>query len=143
LTLVNAYNGDAMEEKLAIHFLQYCAVPNETLEERRIVEKILRSLQAIINFIVVSIEETKDLSEFLVGELHASLISHDHRLNKETKSSLEHAFKKQVSFGQGRGRGRSNAKGRGRSPHKGVRGIPSSSSGRDNNQNTSEATSQN
>ena len=78
----------------------------ETLEERIIVEKILKSLQAIFDDIVVAIEETMDLSQFLEDELHASLISHEHRLNRGSNSSLEHAFKTELSFGQGRGRGR-------------------------------------
>ena len=71
----------------------------ETLEERRIVEKFLRSLPERFDVIVVAIEETMDLSQFLVDELHASLISHEHRLNRGSNSSLEHAFKTQVSFG--------------------------------------------
>ena len=75
----------------------------ETLEERRIVEKFLRSLPSRFDAIVVAIEETNDLSRFSVDELHASLMSHEHRLNRETNSSLEHAFKTQMSFGQGRG----------------------------------------
>ena len=41
----------------------------ETLEERRIVEKILRSLPTILDAIVVTIEGTKDLSQFLVDEI--------------------------------------------------------------------------
>ena len=49
----------------------------ETLEERRIVEKFLRSLLVIFDVIVVSIEDTKDLSQFSLDELHASLISHE------------------------------------------------------------------
>lgn len=73
----------------------------KTLEERRIVEKILKSLPARFEAIVVAIEETKDLSQFSVDDLNASLISHEHRLNRATSSSLEHAFKTQVSFGQG------------------------------------------
>ena len=36
----------------------------ETLEERRIVEKFLRSLPTRFDAIVVVIEETKDLSQF-------------------------------------------------------------------------------
>ena len=47
----------------------------ETLEERRIVEKVLRSFPSMFHAIVVAIEETKDLSQFLVNELHASLMS--------------------------------------------------------------------
>ena len=115
----------------------------ETLEERIIVEKVLRSLPARFDPIVVAIEETKDLSQFLVDELHTSLISHEHRLNTKTRSSLEHAFKTEVSYGQGRGRGRSYARGRGRSSHRGGRRNPSSSSGRGNNQNASQGPSHN
>ena len=63
------------------------------LEYRRIVERLLRSLPSRFGSIVVAIEETKDLSQFSVDELHASLMSHEHKLNKETNSSLEHAFK--------------------------------------------------
>ena len=36
----------------------------ETLEERRIVEKVLRSFPARFDTIVVAIEETNDLSQF-------------------------------------------------------------------------------
>ena len=74
----------------------------------KIVEKVLRSLPGRFDVIVVSIEAKKGFSHFLVDELHASLIYHEHKLNKEKNSSLEHSFKTQVSFGQGRGRGRSN-----------------------------------
>ena len=57
----------------------------ETLEERIIVKKVLRIMP---DSIVVAIEEAKGLSQFLVDELHASLISHEHKLNRETNSSL-------------------------------------------------------
>ena len=57
--------------------------PGETLEEIRIVEKTLRSLPSIFDAIVVAIEETKYLSQFLVDEIHVSLMSDEHRLNKE------------------------------------------------------------
>ena len=73
----------------------------ETLEERRIVEKFLRSLPTRFEAIVVAIEETKDLSQFTLDELNASLTSHEHILNRAASSSLEHALKTQVSFGQG------------------------------------------
>eukprot|EP00253_Pinus_taeda_P005829 PITA_05829 len=115
----------------------------ETLEERRIIEKVLRSLPARFDAIVVATEETKDLSQFLVDELHASLVSHEHTLNGATSSSLEHAFKIQVSFGEDRGRGRSYARGRGRIPHIGGRSSLPSTSGRGSNQNPSQDPSQN
>ena len=91
----------------------------------------------------MAIEEAKDLSQFSVDELHASLMSHEHRLSRATNSSLENAFKAQISFFQGRGRGRSNYRGRGRSPHRGGRSNPSSLSGRGNNQNPSQGSRHN
>ena len=78
----------------------------ETLEKRRIVEKILRIIPLRFDAIVVAIEETKDLSQFSVDELCASLTSHEHRFNRTTNSSLEPSFKRPMSFGRGRGRGR-------------------------------------
>ena len=75
----------------------------ETLKERRIVEKLLRSLPSRFDVIVTTIEETKDLSLFTVDELSASLLSHEHKLKRGTNPSLEQAFKSQISFGQSRG----------------------------------------
>ena len=65
----------------------------EVLEERRIVEKLLRVLPSKFDVIVTTIEETKDLTSFSVDELHASLITHEQRLNRKENSSLEQAFK--------------------------------------------------
>jgi hypothetical protein len=70
----------------------------ETFEDGRVVEKILRSLPTIFESIVVSKEETENLSQFSIDELHASLISNEHRLSRSTNSTLEHAFKAQVSM---------------------------------------------
>ena len=78
----------------------------ETIEDRRIVEKILRVLPSKFDAIVTTIEETKDLSSFSVDELHASLITHEQRLSRNENSSLEQAFKTQMSFGRGRGQGK-------------------------------------
>ena len=46
-------------------------------EENRIVEKLLRSLPSRFNVIVTTIEETKDLTNFSVDELHVSLMNHE------------------------------------------------------------------
>lgn len=70
----------------------------ETVEERRIVEKLLRILPSRFDVIVTTIEETKDLLKFTFDELHASLMTHEQRLGKTTDSSLENAFKTQMSF---------------------------------------------
>ena len=113
----------------------------ENLEDTRVVENILRSLPTKFLPVVVAIEETKDLSQFSVDELYASLISHEHRLKRSADTSLEHAFKTQASVSQGRGRGRS--RGRGRNFYRGERYSLSSSSGRCSNQGSSQNSAQN
>ena len=65
----------------------------ETLEEEKIVENILKCLPPRFASIMVAIEESKYLSQILVDEIHATLISHEHRLNRRTHTCLEHAFK--------------------------------------------------
>ena len=107
----------------------------ETLEERRIVEKLLRVLPSKFDVIVATIEETKDLSNFSVDELHASLITHEQRFSSNENSSLEQAFKTQMSFGRGRGQGRGNKRGRGRSQNRGGRNNPTNAQGRGSNPN--------
>eukprot|EP00253_Pinus_taeda_P036285 PITA_36285 len=107
----------------------------ETIEERRIVEKILRVLPSKFDAIVTTIEETKDLSNFSVDELHASLITHEQRLSRNENSSLEQALKTQMSFGRGRGQGRGNKRGRGRSQNRGGKNSPANAQGRSSNPN--------
>ena len=69
-------------------------------------------------------------------------MSHENRLDRATNSSLENAFKTQISFGRGRGQGRSNYQGGGRSPQRGGINNPPSKSRRGSNQNQSEGSSQ-
>eukprot|EP00253_Pinus_taeda_P026414 PITA_26414 len=116
----------------------------ETIEERRIVEKILRVLPSKFDAIVTTIEEKKDLSNFSVDELHASLITHEQRLSRNENSSLEQAFKTQMSFGRGRGQGIGNKRGRGRSENRGGRNSPANAQGRgsSSNQNPGQGSSQ-
>eukprot|EP00253_Pinus_taeda_P009201 PITA_09201 len=102
----------------------------EILEERRIVEKLLRILPSKFDVIVTTIKETKDLSNFSVDDLHASLITHDQRLSRNEKSSLEQAFKNQMYFGSGRGQGKGNKRGRGRSQNRSGRNSPANAQGR-------------
>eukprot|EP00253_Pinus_taeda_P025630 PITA_25630 len=118
-----------------IGFVTQMRTHGEVLEERRIVEKILRVLLSKFDAIVTTIEETKDLSNFSVDELHASLITHEQRLSRNENSSLEKAFKTQMSFGRGRGQGRGNKRGRGRSQNRGGRNNAANAQGRGNNPN--------
>ena len=63
----------------------------ETIEDRKFVEKFLRSLPPKFDTLVVTLEEGKDLSQFSVDELQASIINHEHRLNR-SNMSLENDF---------------------------------------------------
>jgi hypothetical protein len=63
----------------------------ETIEDRKVVEKLLRSLPLKFDSLVVTLEENKDMSQFSLDEMQASLINHEHRLNR-SNMSLENAF---------------------------------------------------
>jgi hypothetical protein len=84
----------------------------ETIEDIKVVEKVLRSLPPKFDTLVVNLEENKYLSKFILDELQASLINHEHILNSSIMS-LENAFFVRSSISCGRGKGRVNSRGRG------------------------------
>nr|GFC96374.1 retrovirus-related Pol polyprotein from transposon TNT 1-94 [Tanacetum cinerariifolium] len=57
----------------------------EILKETQIVEKILRTLTEKFNYIVVSIEESKDITTLTIDELQSSLIVHEQKFRKKVK----------------------------------------------------------
>ena len=63
----------------------------ETIEEKMVVEKILRSIPLRFESMVVNLEENKDMSLFTIDELQASLINHEHKISR-TNTSLEGAI---------------------------------------------------
>lgn len=88
-------------------------VYGEDMKDVTIVEKILRSLTDRFNYIVCSIEESKDIDELSIDELQSSLIVHEQKFHRQ--SGEEQALK--VSYEEksgGRGRGRAALRGRGR-----------------------------
>jgi hypothetical protein len=52
----------------------------EDMNDVKIVEKILRSLTDNFNFVVCSIEESKDIDDLTVDELQASLLVHEQKV---------------------------------------------------------------
>ncbi|XP_004301387.1 PREDICTED: uncharacterized protein LOC101292803 [Fragaria vesca subsp. vesca] len=73
----------------------------EDMQDVKIVEKILRTLTDKFNYIVCSIEESKDIDSLSVDELQSSLIVHEQKFRRT--SGEEQALK--VAFEEGRGRG--------------------------------------
>ncbi|KAL8544194.1 hypothetical protein ACS0TY_004656 [Phlomoides rotata] len=104
----------------------------DTLEEKKIIEKVLGCLPAKFEHIVAAIEESKDLSKLTLDELMGSLKAREKRMSRFTTQRLEQAFQERVNILQkqnedpkdkkntsaqsrGRGRGRhQNSRGRGR-----------------------------
>ncbi|GAA0171275.1 hypothetical protein LIER_25348 [Lithospermum erythrorhizon] len=84
------------------------------ITEVQIVEKILRTLSDQFTYVVISIEESKDIETMTVDELQSCLYTHEQKFNKETRIEEDHVLKvEQSSFGRGRG-GRGSPRGRGR-----------------------------
>jgi hypothetical protein len=109
----------------------------KTIEDNKVVEKVLRSLPPKFDHLVVTLEENKDMSHFGLDELQASLINHEHRLNR-SNMSLENEFFTQSSIIHGRRRGRDNSRGSGRSSTRGgCSRIPANIGSRGQNKNTS------
>ena len=54
----------------------------ESIDNKRVVEKVLRSLPPKFESLVVTLEENKYLNNFTTDDLQASPIIHDHRINR-------------------------------------------------------------
>jgi hypothetical protein len=63
----------------------------EIIEDRKVVENVLSIFPPKFDPLVVTFEENKDLSHFSLDKMQASLINHEHRLNR-LNMSLENAF---------------------------------------------------
>jgi len=91
----------------------------EKMDDGIIVEKILRSLAQKFDYVVCSIEESKDIDALSIDELQSSLLVHEQKMNRSSNID-EQALKAftftQFSNSEERGRGR------GRGKERGVRG---------------------
>ncbi|PRQ38021.1 putative RNA-directed DNA polymerase [Rosa chinensis] len=96
----------------------------ENMQDVKIVEKILRTLTDKFNYIVCSIEESKDIDHLSVDELQSSLLVHEQKFRKGNSdeqvlkvTSVERLGpnREEDGFeGRGRGRGVFRSRGRGR-----------------------------
>nr|XP_009777909.1 PREDICTED: uncharacterized protein LOC104227368 [Nicotiana sylvestris] len=91
----------------------------EDIENVRVVEKILRTLTPKFDFVVCSIEESKDFDSMTVEQLEGSLQTHEEKIKRRQEVSLEQLLKTQASFKDygGEKSYRGNTRGRGRGGH--------------------------
>lgn len=108
------------EEAITDYFARVMLVVNnmsnngEVMKESQIVEKILRTLTEKFNYIVVSIEESKDIGNLSVDELQSSLVVHEQKFRRKVKEE-EQVLKVTQEERSWRGRGgNANGTGRGR-----------------------------
>ena len=60
-------------------------VHEEIIEDVTVVEKILRSMTPNFNYVVCSIEESKDLDQLSIDELQGSLLVHEQKFIQHDK----------------------------------------------------------
>ncbi|XP_019455031.1 PREDICTED: uncharacterized protein LOC109356149 [Lupinus angustifolius] len=119
--LLDMKNGESVTD----YFGRVMVVANdmrncgEEMPDDKIVEKILRTLTENFNYIVCSIEESKDIDSLSVDELQISLLVHEQKFKKTTNGvGEEQVLKILYDERGGRGRGgmvRGRGRGRGRS----------------------------
>ncbi|KAG6501038.1 hypothetical protein ZIOFF_040904 [Zingiber officinale] len=79
----------------------------DTIEDKRVVGKMLRSLPSKFDHVAAAIEESKDLSKITMYELTGSLLAHEQRINRSSDSLTEQAFEsKQVPKSKYNNRGK-------------------------------------
>lgn len=114
--LLEMKNGESIDA----YFTRVMVVANDMrncgdeMQDVKIVEKILRTLTENFNYIVCSIEESKDIDSLSVDELQSSLLVHEQKMRKPSHGGDDQVLKVSYEDSSGRGRGRGMGRGRGR-----------------------------
>ena len=58
----------------------------ETIADTKVVEKILKTLSEKFMYVMVSIEESKDIESITLAELQSSLVVHEQKFKRSEKS---------------------------------------------------------
>ncbi|BBH03053.1 transposable element gene [Prunus dulcis] len=82
-------------------------IHGDRMEDVTVIEKILRSMTPKYNYVVCSIEESKDIDALSIDELQSSLLVHEQRMTC-------HEMEEQALKRRGRGSLRGHGRGRGR-----------------------------
>ena len=77
----------------------------EAMEDVKIVEKILKSMTSKWDYVVSSIEESKDVDHMSIDELQSSLLVHEQKLNRTSDMEEQTALKASTEFSSMRGKG--------------------------------------
>ena len=91
-------------EKIKEYFSRVVEVVNqmrtygEDISDQKVVEKILISLTDKYDYIVIAIEESKDISTLSIQQLMSSLESHEERKLQREGNLIEDAFHSKLSF---------------------------------------------
>lgn len=108
-------------ESVTDYFARVMVVANDMrnygddMQDVKIVEKTLRTLTENFNYIVCSIEESKDIDNLSVDALQSSLLVHEQKLRRPSNGGDDQVLKDAFDDRGGRGRGRMNqGRGRGR-----------------------------
>ncbi|KAM2121048.1 hypothetical protein ACFX1Q_018896 [Malus domestica] len=90
-------------------------INGDKLTDVEVIEKILRSMTPKYDYVVCSIEESKDLDLLSIDELQSSLLVHEQRMigHVVEEQALKVVYEEN-SGGRGRGRGTFHGRGRGR-----------------------------
>ena len=99
-TLWRDFDNLAMKESEKFHdfFTKVAEIVNQikshgyTIQEKKINEKILRSLPQKFEHIVAAIEGSKDLSKLTMYELMGSFDAHEKRMTRFLEQPIDQAF---------------------------------------------------